>query len=102
MIRTSWIALFVFVLGCGGSMPTASPDAGAPEGGMIEAGEPDAARQWCSTSCGRVDGGTNGGIECSAGQICGETGGVSGFICCTPGPQSICSPGYPAPGSSCP
>lgn len=87
------LLIVAVTVGCGSSRAATAVDAGPPEGGA-----PDAAIVYCSSNCGTVDAGTDGSYPCLANDICGQTGGVSGFICCNP---STCSPGNPGPGD-CP
>lgn len=81
------VLLTVAAIGCGTS-GAMSP--------LVEAGPSDAATVYCSSQCGKADAGVDGAIQCSPGEICGQTGGVSGFICCN-AEAGACSPGNPAP-----
>jgi hypothetical protein len=80
--------LAMLAAGCGTNATAPSTDSGAPDAPIV----------FCSEMCGTVDAGADGAFPCDPGQICGQTGGVSGFICCTQSDSSICSPGFPGPG----
>jgi hypothetical protein len=83
------LILAMLVAGCGTSGASPAADAGS------------APVVYCSTLCGTVDAGADGSSPCPAGDICGQTGGIPGFICCNPEASADCNPGQPGPGD-CP
>lgn len=88
--------------GCGGGAAISAADASIDEPFETE------APSYCSVQCGEVSAASAPDVglvvQCPSGQFCGETGGVPGFICCTPHERDLgtCVPGFPAPGSGCP
>ena len=49
--------------------------------GAVDAGSA-AAPVYCSFKCGNADAGTIGAVQCAPNQICGNTGGDAGNVCC--------------------
>jgi len=67
------LVLLVFAAACGARTELDAMDASTPN-------EP----VYCSFKCGNADASTAGAVQCAAGQICGNTGGVAGNLCCDP------------------
>jgi hypothetical protein len=89
--------------GCGGGTAAAPPvDGGHGIDAVNERSVVDAQGLggYCSATCGPVSGPDDGVFKCPAGEMCGQTGGVSGFVCCNP--AGICMSGSPALGAKCP
>ena len=100
--------------GCGESTPAAPHGDGghemdapidAPVDASSDRSVADAPGGWCSELCGPISGpdalAPDAWIyECPPGTICGETGGVQGFVCCNP--AGTCEAVGPPSSAGCP
>jgi hypothetical protein len=93
MIRLLKTLAVLLPCSCGGSEAHVVPDA-STDATRIPDAPPDGPPVYCSSMCGlepAPDVPEVGPIDvCGPGEFCGNTGGIAGYICCTP--ERVCTP----------